>query len=315
MVGFRGFRTAAVLAGTVGGLSGAAYGLLTEQARLARTVIGRPVAPPLNADGAYLPDGSGPRPFGGGSDVLRFAVIGDSSAAGLGVDLPGQLLGVLLARGLAEEAGRPVLLTTYAVSGSTTRDLAAQVDAALAGAPTVALVMIGVNDVTDRLSVRESARLLGTELGRLRAAGVAVVAGTCPDLGAIRPIPQPLRAVARTWSLLLARAQLVAVERAGCVAVSLAALLSPEFFARPDDLFSPDHFHPNAAGYEAAASVLLAPVCAAAGVWTADRAPRSQRERADLLTRTALAVEEIAPPVPSPLPSPLPSVGPNLAAG
>ncbi len=42
--------------------------------------------------------------------------------------------------------------------------------------------------------------------------------------------------------------------------------------------------------------MLLAPVCAAAGVWTAERAPRSQQERADLLTRTALAVEEIALP-------------------
>jgi lysophospholipase L1-like esterase len=304
MVGFRGFRTVAVLAGTAGGLSGAAYGLLTEQAKRARNVIGLPDAPPLNADGVYLADGSDPRPFRDGEDVLRFAMIGDSSAAGLGVELPAQLLGVLLAGGLAEEAGRSVLLTTYAISGSTTRDLAAQVDRALADGPTVALVIIGANDVTDRLSVRESARLLGLQLDRLRAAGVAVVTGTCPDLGAIQPIPQPLRAIARAWSLLLARAQRVAVERAGCVAVSLAALLSPEFFARPNDLFSPDRFHPNAAGYEAAAAVLLAPVCAAAGVWTAERAQQSQQERADLLTKAAMAVEEVAPSVPSPLPSP-----------
>jgi lysophospholipase L1-like esterase len=272
-----------------------------------------PDSPPLNADGVYLPDGSGPYPFhpDTGPDVLRFAVIGDSSAAGLGVEEPAQLPGVLLASGLAEEADRPVLLTTYAISGSTTRDLAGQVDDALVEPPTVALVIIGANDVTDRLSVRESARLLGAQLNRLRAAGVAVVTGTCPDLGAIRPIPQPLRAVARAWSLLLAKAQRVAVDRAGGVAVSLAALLSPEFFARPDDLFSPDRFHPNAVGYEAAAAVLLAPVCAAAGVWTAARAQRSQQERADLLTAAALAIEEAAPPVPSPLPA----VGPHLAAG
>lgn len=305
MMGFRGYRTAAVLAGTVGGLSGAAYGLLTEQARRARTVIGSPDAPPLNADGVYLPDGTGPIPFSdfAAGDVLRFAVIGDSSAAGLGVDLPTQLPGVLLARDLAEEADRPVLLTTYAISGSTTRDLAAQVDHALTEGPTIALVIIGANDVTDRLSVRQSARLLSAQLDRLRAGDVAVVMGTCPDLGAIRPIPQPLRAIARAWSLLLARAQRVAVERAGYIAVSLAALLSPEFFARPNDLFSPDRFHPNAAGYEAAAAVLLAPVCAAAGVWTVERAQRSQQERADLLTQAAMAIEEAAPPVPSPLPS------------
>ncbi|HEY3753672.1 MAG TPA: SGNH/GDSL hydrolase family protein [Pseudonocardiaceae bacterium] len=303
MIGYRGFRTAAVVAGAVGGLSGAAFGLLSEQAKRARTVIGRPEYPPFNADGVYLPDGQGPLPFGTGPDPLRFAVIGDSSAAGLGVDLPAQLPGTLLAGGLAEEAHRPVWLTTYAISGSTTRDLADQVDRALADPPTVALVIIGANDVTDRLSVRDSARLLGIQLLRLRAAGVNVVVGTCPDLGAIRPIPQPLREVARVWSLLLARAQRVAVERAGCIPVSLAALLSPEFFARPEDLFSPDKFHPNAAGYEAAAAVLLAPVCTAAGVWTAERAVRSQHEQADRRTAAALASDAVEPS------AVLPSVG------
>lgn len=313
MIGYRGFRTAAVVAGTVGGLSGAAYGLLSEQARRARTVIGRPEHPPLNADGVYLPDRSGPHPFGMGPDPLRFGVIGDSSAAGLGVDLPSQLPGTLLAGGLAEEAGRPVLLTTYAISGATTRDLPDQVDRALADPPTVALVIIGANDVTDRLSVRDSARLLGVQLARLRDAGVHAVVGTCPDLGAIRPIPQPLRAVARAWSLLLAKAQRAAVEKAGCVPVSLAALLSPEFFARPDDLFSPDRFHPNAAGYEAAAAVLLAPVCMAAGVWTQERAVRSQQEQADRLARAAIAAQ--APDTQGVMPAALPVPGRTLATG
>jgi hypothetical protein len=43
--------------------------------------------------------------------------------------------------------------------------------------------------------------------------------------------------------------------------VSIAALLTPEFLARPDELFSADRFHPNGAGYELASSVLLAPLC------------------------------------------------------
>ena len=274
------FRTAAVVAGGVVGLTSAAYGLLSEQSRRAAFVIGEPEGPPWNADGVYLPDGSGPYPFGRGPDPLRFAVIGDSSAAGLGVDEPSQLPAVLLARALAEEAGRSVLLTTYAIVGATTRDLRDQVDRALADPPSVALVIIGANDVSDRLSVRQSARLLEKQLLRLRAAGSAVVMATCPDLGAVRPIPQPLRSLASAWSLLLAKAQLAAVERAGCAAVALAALLSPEFFARPDDLFSPDRFHPNAAGYEAAAAVLLAPLCVAAGVWPSADEPAEKPARA-----------------------------------
>jgi lysophospholipase L1-like esterase len=304
MVGSRVFRTAAVVAGTVGGLSSTAYGLLMMQSKRANDVIGEPEDDPLNADGVYLSDGSGPHPFGIGPDPLRFAVIGDSSAAGLGVDLPSQLPGVLLAKAMAEESGRSVLLTTYAISGATSQDLAEQVDRALADPPSVALVIIGANDVSVRLSVRQSARLLGTQLGRLRASGAAVVMGTCPDLGAVRPIPQPLRKIASTWSLLLAKAQLAAVRQAGCAPVALSELLSPEFYARPDDLFSPDRFHPNAAGYEAAAAILLAPLCVAAGVWTSGAAgasgafgpaaePMAQpipiRSRRPAMTETSLA--------------------------
>jgi lysophospholipase L1-like esterase len=317
MTGFNAFRTAAVVTGAVGGLSGAAYGLLTEQAKRARTVIGVLDHPPLNADGVFLPDGTGPHPFGTGPDPLRFAVIGDSSAAGLGVDLPEQLPGTLLASGLAREAGRPVLLTTYAISGSTTRDLNDQVNRALADPPTVALVIIGANDVTDRLSVRDSARLLGVQLARLRASDVNVVVGTCPDLGAIRPIPQPLRAVARGWSLLLARAQRAVVERVRCVPVALAELLSPEFFARPDDLFSPDRFHPNAAGYAAAAAVLLGPVCMAAGLWSAERAEEMRLAEVERVARIAAAAEDqVVAESTGVLPSALPPMGGRtLAAG
>ncbi|MCP2258960.1 Lysophospholipase L1 [Streptoalloteichus tenebrarius] len=271
MIGVRVLRAVALATGAIGGLSGAAYGLLTEQSRRARRVIGVPEAPPLRADGVYLPDGSGPLtaddPAVGGRP-LTFAVLGDSSAAGVGVDAPEELPGVLLTLGLAAEAERPVRLVTHAVSGATTRELPGQVDAALVEPPDLALVIIGANDVTTKLSVRTSAELLGEQVGRLRAAGVEVVVGTCPDLGAIRPIPQPLRSVARTWSLALARAQRRTVEAAGGHPVPLADLLSPEFLTRPAELFSTDQFHPSAAGYAAAREVLLPTLCVAASLWT-----------------------------------------------
>jgi lysophospholipase L1-like esterase len=272
----RTFRAAAMAAGALGGLSGAAYGLLTEQSRRARLVIGVPETPPPAADGVYLPDGSGPvseEAVLGSRAPLCFAVLGDSSAAGVGVDSADQLPGVLLARGLAEEAERPVRLVTYAISGSTTRSLPGQVDLALGAAPNVAMVVIGANDVTTKMPVHVSARLLGIQVRRLTTAGVGVVVGTCPDLGAIRPIPQPLRSVARSWSLTLARMQRVEVERAGAIPVALADLLSPEFLARPTDLFSADRFHPNAAGYEAAAAVILPALCSVAGVWSGGPLP------------------------------------------
>lgn len=262
MTGARAFKALIFAAGSVGGLSGAAYGLLNGQSKRARTIIGIPRDLPLNADGRYFPDGSGPFPPSRG-DSLSFAMLGDSLAAGLGVELPDQLPGVRLARGLAEELDRPVRLVTHAISGSRTTDLEAQVDRALVDPPELALVIIGGNDVTTKTSIGTSASLLGRQVTRLLAAGTNVVVGTCPDLAIVVPIPQPLRTIASRYSLSLARAQRRVLEQLGVRAVSLAALLSPEFLARPDELFSADRFHPNGRGYEFASNVLLAPLCAA----------------------------------------------------
>ena len=68
----------------------------------------------------------------------------------------------------------------------------------------------------------------------------------------------------RRWGLMLAKAQRRAVEKSGGVAVSLAQLVSPEFHLRHSELFSPDRFHPNGAGYAHAAKILLTPLFIAA---------------------------------------------------
>lgn len=264
MTGVRALKALIFAAGSVGGLSGAAYGLLTGQSRRARSIIGMPRNLPLNADGLYCPDGSGPFPTNRDGHSLSFAMLGDSLAAGLGAELPDQLPGVRLARGLADELDQPVRLVTHAISGSRTKDLEQQVDRALIDPPDLALVIIGGNDVTTRTSIGTSAAILGRQVTRLKDAGTTVVVGTCPDLAIIQPIPQPLRTVASRYSLSLARAQRRVLDRLGVPAVSIAALLSPEFLARPHELFSADRFHPNGHGYEFAANVLLAPLCAAA---------------------------------------------------
>jgi lysophospholipase L1-like esterase len=184
-------------------------------------------------------------------------MLGDSLAAGLGVDGPEQLPGAILARALAQDADRPVQLDTLAICGCTSRRLGGQVDALLLDPPHLVGIMIGANDVTRRVPPWESARLLGEAVSRLRAAGTAVIVGTCPDLGTIRSIPQPLRTLAHTSSLTLARLQGDAVRRAGGLPVPLAQLLAQDFHTQPDTLFSRDRYHPSSAGYRAACSVLL----------------------------------------------------------
>lgn len=270
-------RAAAVLAGAVGGLSGAAYGTLNRQTRNARRVMAVPGWAPLRADGVYPPRGRGPLPpveFAADPDLLTLAVIGDSTAAGLGVDHPEELPGVLLARNLADEGNRPVQLDTYAISGSSSRRLGEQLRAVLLAPPSAALIMVGPNDIRDRVPPATSAALLGTAVAELRAVGTAVVVGTCPDLGVVRRIPQPLRSFVRVWSIGLARLQREAVSEAGGHAVALADLLAPEFLSRPELLFSTrDGLHPSAAGYEAACSVLLPALCSALGVWGGGAVP------------------------------------------
>jgi lysophospholipase L1-like esterase len=250
--------TAAYGGGGLGALGALLYGVLYSEAKLAH----RSVGPPLGAP----PDGDGLWGHGEG-EPIRLAVLGDSGAAGLGVERAIETPGVLVAAGMSEVAGRQVHLTNVARVGAKSDDLGDQVDKALPAAPEVALIIVGTNDVKERMRPAESVRHLVDAVRRLREAGVEVVVGTCPDLGTIRPVAQPLRSVARMWSRQLAAAQTVAVVEGGGRTVSLGDILGPEFLARPAEMFSTDRFHPSAEGYAAAAAVMLPSVCAAIGVW------------------------------------------------
>ncbi|TFV67105.1 SGNH/GDSL hydrolase family protein, partial [Blastococcus sp. CT_GayMR20] len=201
-----------------------------------------------------------------------------SSAVGLGVERASETPGALIAAALTELAERPVRLVRLAVSGAKSVDLDEQVDRALTEQPDVALIMIGANDVTSRIRPAVSVRHLADAVRRLTEAGAEVVVGTCPDLGTIRPIAQPLRTLARRWSRQMAAAQTIAVVEAGGRTVSLGSVLGPAF-ASDRDMFSVDEFHPSAVGYAQAAAVLLPSVADAVGVWpaSADRGRRPIR--------------------------------------
>ncbi|GAA2035350.1 SGNH/GDSL hydrolase family protein [Pseudokineococcus marinus] len=255
-----GAVTAAYAAGLVA-LGGAAVGVVLVEARLARRWVGRPFGSEgPDADGVY---GAGP------GRVLVLGVLGDSSADGLGAQTPAQTPGAIVATGLAAVSGRRVRLLNRAVVGAGSADLDAQAGRLLAEvpAPDVVLVMVGANDVTHRVRPADAARHLSRAVARLRAAGAEVVVGTCPDLGVVEPVAQPLRAIARRWARDLAAAQTVAVVEAGGRSVSLGDLLGPEFSAAPAEMFSADRFHPSPAGYARAAAVLLPAVCASLGLW------------------------------------------------
>jgi len=230
-------------------------GVLIGQAMIARRTIPLAESPPPRCDGRYGAEHPG--------EPVRLALLGDSSAAGYGVDSTKHTLGALLAAGLAEQLTRPVELRCVAVVGSESRHLEPQVERALAFAPDIAVILIGGNDVTHRADVPAAVRALADAVRSLRAADADVVVGTCPDLGTIQPIQPPLRWLARRWSRQMAALQTVAVVAAGGRSVSLGDLIGPAFAAEPDRMFSWDRFHPSADGYAAAAAALLPTMVAA----------------------------------------------------
>lgn len=244
-------------------VAGAAVGVLWVQALRAKRTIGPRRASAPYADGRYVAPGTHPK-----GTSLRMVVLGDSSAAGLGVQDPEQTPGVIIARAVAAAAERPVRLTNVADVGARTRDLDAQIGRALHVGPQLALVLVGANDITHLDRPQTSVRLLAEGVTRLRDAGCEVVVGTCPDLGTLRPVAQPLRAYARRASRELARAQAAAVTAASGRPVELGALLGPTFEASPDAYFSADQFHPSATGYAACAAALLPACLAALGLGT-----------------------------------------------
>lgn len=211
---------------------------------------------PPRADGVYLPGAL--TPAADEPAALRtLTMMGDSTSVGYGCVAARQLPGVLLARSAADALHLAVRLTTRGVVGSTSADLPAQLDSVLADRPDTVAIMVGANDVRDRVPPTKAARELGEVVRGLRERDIAVVVGTCPDLGVITPMHAPLRQFAGVWSRRLARAQERTVAAADGISVALDRLVSPDFYGRPD-LFYADGFHPSALGY-AKATAALAP--------------------------------------------------------
>ncbi|WBB56540.1 SGNH/GDSL hydrolase family protein [Verrucosispora sp. WMMD573] len=261
-------RLAAIGTGATVAAAAATTGVLFGQARQARRTIPMAEAPPPRCDGVYGAKFTGP--------AITMVILGDSSAAGYGVHRRRETPGALLATGLSRRLQRPVRLHRFAVVGAISAGLRFQVEAALECEPEVAVILIGGNDVTNRTPPALAVRYLVEGVRALRAGGAEVIVGTCPDLGAIRPIQPPLRWLARRWSRQLAAAQTVAVVSAGGWTVSLGDLLGPRFTAEPGRMFAWDRFHPSAEGYAAAAAALLPTVLSALG-HGAERRPSPTR--------------------------------------
>lgn len=230
------------------------YAFLVGEAVLARRTIGPADSDPPSADGVYGEDLPG--------RAIRCLVLGDSAAAGYGMERADATPPAMLGIGLSHVLDVQVEIRSLAVVGARTADLDAQIDRLEDFEPDVTVIMVGVNDVTHQVPPHVSARQLGAVVRRLVALDSEVVVGTCPDLGTIQPIKQPLRTIAQSLSRLLARKQTIATVQAGGRAVSLGSLLGVLFMEKRDVMFGVDSFHPSETGYANMVSVLVPAVAA-----------------------------------------------------
>lgn len=231
------------------------YGVIFSELMVAKRTIGITDARPPRADGLYgeeLP-----------REPVRCLVLGDSAAVGYGMDRADATPPAMLGIGLAHVLDAQVEIRSEAVVGAQTHDLREQIEAAGDFDPDLVVIVIGTNDVTHRVPAYQSTRLLGSAVKKLVDGGAQVVVGTCPDLGTVRPLPQPLRWIARRKSRSLARKQTVATVRAGGRAVSLGSLLGVLFTEKYDVMFGEDRFHPSETGYANMVSVLVPSLAAA----------------------------------------------------
>jgi lysophospholipase L1-like esterase len=185
---------------------------------------------------------------------VRLAVLGDSIAYGTGCASRDDTLGARLARTLSG-AGYRCALDVVAVPGARSSGLASQVRRALRRRPDVAVVVIGANDLAHLADPLASARLLGSAVAELRAAGARVVVATAPDMSVVPGVPASFRPAVREASAAYARVQAAAVTAAGGVAAPLGIVLAAAF-AGDLSLFARDRYHPSSKGHALIAEAL-----------------------------------------------------------
>jgi lysophospholipase L1-like esterase len=151
----------------------------------------------LRRNALRLPEAAGPRQgeVGEGEPVLRLLVVGDSSAAGVGVADQAQALALPLARCLAERLEGRVAWQLVAQTGINTAEARALVRRSELHPCNVVVTALGVNDVSSQTSADRfihQTELLWSELQQRTGARWAVFSGL-PPMHILRAVPHPLR--------------------------------------------------------------------------------------------------------------------------
>ncbi|WP_439564500.1 SGNH/GDSL hydrolase family protein [Microcella sp.] len=222
--------------------------LLPQGRRLRRETPRLPDAP-LPWEGRV--DGGGERDGrddpGGASRPLHLLVIGDSTAAGVGVDHADLGLGGRLAEALAARTGRPVHWRAAGRNGATARDLVRQyLTPALHGPTDLVFLTVGANDALALRSARAFRRDIRRILERTFTTHpeAALLMSSLPAFFRFPLLPEPLRRSLYRHSQALER------EARQLVGAAPRAHMSPPPPPYTSGFFASDDFHPSAIGYK-----------------------------------------------------------------
>lgn len=191
-----------------------------------------------------LPEAAGPRTgsCGVGASALRVLLVGDSAVAGVGVATQDQALAGQLARALRGALPATVIeWRVVARSGVNTREALAMLAAEEPEQFDLAVVALGVNDVTAQVSIRAWLARIGQLVEQIRGDwGVRQIwLSGLPPMHRFPLLPQPLRWFlgrrARRFSNALGA---WAARRPGLHYVSLPDMTDPTLIAA-------DGFHPG----------------------------------------------------------------------
>ncbi|MBI5277957.1 MAG: SGNH/GDSL hydrolase family protein [Burkholderiales bacterium] len=195
-----------------------------------------------------LPEAEGPRDgvVGEGKPAMRVLVVGDSSAAGVGLPDQAQALALPMTHRLHEQLGATIGWQLVAQTGTDSADAKQLVQRAPLYPADVVVTVLGVNDVTAQ---RTAATYVGQltalwhDLRQRTGAKWAVFCGL-PPMGLLTAVPQPLRWYLGRYSDWLDEALQRWAAGHGFGFCSLRWAADPK-------LLSHDGFHPGPALYPA----------------------------------------------------------------
>lgn len=222
--------------------------LLVQARRLKRTT-------PRLADAALPWSGTQPGP-----DPLRLLVLGDSTAAGVGVTSQADALPGNLARELSALYDRGVEWTAIGKNGATAKDLLERfIRPATEATYDIVFLSIGANDALTLRSRRAFARDIRLILSILRTRNpdALVMMSSLPAFFRFELLPNPLR-----WNLYLHSRNLESAAQE-IVAATPGAFMSPPPPPYTAGFFAEDLFHPSDVGYRDWAQIAVGDAVAA----------------------------------------------------